>query len=1413
MVNDDFQAKLNPDPLDGQHQTQNQVRQNYYEPDPWVDKTKKKPYIESSGHSTILYTKGKADRSETHAFHSGIGDNDDLMTKKPVSEDIELPFQYGVRLRGKKKHSTMIYPEINFQYGIHFKGDLYKEDNQQEYEHRVDAYPGKSMEFSITQEKPLPTERSWEAELTLQTMIPKKAYGYAVKWEGLYEVNATQNAADLFTSQYGYFMGPGPTGAWVKSGTIVKEIDNRSHFSGIVAKNFYDWENYEAEFDFKPIKATGLRDDPYAKLISNGKIYSMPGVDNDILGFIFKAKQENGKVNDFYIFLWEADIQVVSSWRPKSLNGYNVLTGNISGPYSHEKAEDEYAKYMTSCSLSDLGISNYHSGMSLTSSQLQKWNNFVQNNGWGTKHARVYRVTNGVLQEVSLTPKGSTAGWKQDWWNMNMMNSVKIRMIGRRVKIYTQSYKIGDFDENNYRLVYEFDVAPGFEKGSVGLATFSQAVEFHRIRVAYWEPMSGRIPATGYTLTNHSGTKTIANTGYDYVKNDAKNKAHGKPFEITKIIGEEDPALAGNGSITTNGPDGPIKVSTTNPSNAGQIQEVKLRKSGKTTINPDQKTPLTAKIVFRSIDEIFGSDIQSWLAQHPEYVIENRKLTMIKPSQNDKDWDLEGETLKMWNSAPEIVITKRDFVKKVYAYEGWKKVVFLNEFDGNPWSTYRIEWKEETVNPDYDEIQLVGKWPDGYVMMRTTEWYEGVYPADIKNIGIVTNERDVLVAIPPMPEHYVEPNTREVMYHGHEDVHFLLTQIKPKTTNEVWMGFDSKFNEENTKITTSPINVINGRPIIKTDKINDKVRIHCVPKPRYEPWTSGKYIGYGKVNGKRPYLSNNRGKADMVNVPTNVVFLPKELSNIQGPFIEVDDSRVNYTINPDKTVTFSSNYMDSYVWYTDWYTDWKESTDTYTAKLSEITTIESPIKLNPLDDPYYDASNTIIEKIEAISSNPFVDVWAEQINGSINQYKIHAKVKHATPLPWHPMIHNGYYYFHEKEHYLYAQKIHHIKKLGTDIVNYQVTIHPRPQQGSAIIVRDKEGAVLRKVTFFDENWNLTLENTETFNGNGYSKYYLSYRDIDSSSLKVTVNGKPEFDYIWDPDESSLQFMRRLGFNDVIEVKYKLLYSYMIDMNYDVENDIARITIHDSHDEALLDGLEIIYEGHLTSPFYRAKEAVFNPILNHNHKGFLYVTKQLEQFAKSVTVNVSPNRIGNTGLEKVLVTGIVKDQYDNPIPLKKATIYRDDVKVYEGLTNEAGEIYFYDQPPVPQNMMTCYKIECEGITNICLLNFFVGDKPKRSFIEMKAGKSAIIAGTDDEVVIEFTLRDDDWYVLSGKTVKISYTDTNGNKISETKTTDAQGKVFITLSGLNQQHGVILIRASYDMGEETTENYLYIKVIGG
>uniref|UniRef100_UPI0035715106 PA14 domain-containing protein n=1 Tax=Alicyclobacillus shizuokensis TaxID=392014 RepID=UPI0035715106 len=427
-------------------------------------------------------------------------------------------------------------------------------------------------------------------------------------------------------------------------------------------------------------------------------------------------------------------------------------------------------------------------------------------------------------------------------------------------------------------------------------------------------------------------------------------------------------------------------------------------------------------------------------------------------------------------------------------------------------------------------------------------------------------------------------------------------------------------------------------------------------------------------------------------------------------------------------------------------------------------------------------------------------------------YTVMAQVREATPLPWSPMIHNGYYYFQDKEFYLYANKVH----IVTTPVDNTVLLQPRPQQGSPLIVRDNEGNILRKVTFFDDDWNLTLEYTDEMTGNGGARYFLAYRDIDPNTLKVYVNGEllGPSQYVFDPKKSVVEFMKNLGFSDIIVLKYKLLYSYMVDYNYDVENDVAKLTLHDAYDPALMRDMEIIYEGATDTPFYRASDEVsFNPILNHNHRGFLYITNKLDETAKSIELTVSPDKLPASGTGKCLVTVKVLDKYNNPIQRKDVQIFRDGELVFSGKTNRAGEVYLYEQPAPTPIGVSQYQAVCDGLYNVALLNFYQPNVAKRYFVELKASKAAIQAGVDDTVTITATVRDENWMSVPGVKLTVTYKDTLGRTRTVMPITDAFGQTTITISGEDLAPGAFPVYAIYDMGVEEASNFIFIKVIGG
>lgn len=2192
-----------------------------------------------------------------NAIHSGIGDNDDLFVKRPKQEDVTEDFQYAARLRGKKRHDALIYPEIEFDYDLSYKGQTLEVDNEKEYQFNINGHPEKEIDYCVTENKELPVERLWEARACFEAEVAKynlqyylnyqghtgikdkRTAEYAVDWKAQYKVRDLGDVKDLFTDSSGHFIGyaDGSTG-WKKDGSHVQDVRNRSFFSGVVAKDMYKWDAYEASFTFKPIlnNGEGIFGDTKRYNWSNKSFYNAGKWDDDIVGMIFQAQDRR----NFYMMMWEADERVWMSGRTASdLDGINIT-----------RNDGEFVDRQ------DVAPRNYPDAP--TNSQ---WRKYCDEMGWGRKHYRIYKVTNGVMKRVNVSMKGSGKGWV-----MNNMHRVRVVTTGRNVKIYARTSP----SSSEFKM---FDFNTDWSKGSFGMFNVSQSVEFHSIEVTERKVIQGRIPETGWDKQT-AASKTITTNATKYVKasDSFKNKLPSgiSASSVTMMDIEGDIRKSENGSIDVKGLTSSIVVKakdyTTWKSYSGRIKksgwfsfngigtythaknaqtymrqqtginnlildkltpvvrdkktgyiEIKSMtgaiiahnnsakdagtiysecfiKCGIEEITPDNRTYKTGKLVFADIGEVFRKEDDEFF-KRTDLINKKRKYELLQPVWQDppkkpakeeseagcvieepveedeinleclNEFDFDGKKLVMWSCEFPLETTRKCFTGAVAAFQGWVTFDPLADFNPNNWTTYLLEPAQATIDPAYDEIKWAGRSvytgakPGTKVLIKTTEWYRAIFPADIVNSGLVTDEDTFTAEIPPAPEHFYHPtNTDERMPDKYKKIYFLLDAwdnhpdvqyawaSNPELTTDAVLA--KVKNPPQGEIWTAAVGQTQ-MPLLYTSNINDTLLIMCKEDPRYEPWASGKYIGYGKVNGKRPFYGDRTiggvtvtkaGKADMVNVSTREVYFPENLvmETLQGPFLNIHDHespknpRVEYRLHSDRTlVDFYSDYMDSYIWYTDWHSNWVESENTHSANMRSTTEVPNPLELNPTDPSIsddYNPDNTIIERIEVTNNNPFVKLWINEVKGQqdgllanyykypmtaesyaesfdvigsykewtqnyevkaymdvveiplmhedysvlevklndvivpksnsngwsiteekliklngtaiqvgnlsvkystgtvqnvfllekevgsyrevyvngellepidysiengaltismnrlylhdhvdiqsyelsemydptkreylgeligsqvdfqedvptsdvnpnfqdpyyegtfcfnwgfkspailnppataagfemmsmyreptldfkfnvdmemvypvgapvdisnftgeweqwdedpvktgikdgtwsngpgdwhgppeegysevinlINQdhysgwynpdhiemsdyvvaftaesrttwdndmygmtfrwnpniasgymfqwdaggagingmavyrmtctnpeaigtttkleftrkrlaydptwwdttaqqdasnnpdrvfyphriqvsaignkfdvtidgqlklsfiddmyetgawgpvtrsnpdtyfrdfwmqtfrrvtfqedatfrmpheltvdrpliegeepmiditldptimqtkfesiasahlaannintadvvskeyyitedqnefqvffspvegdetvrpvmsrdgnsllhavvlgqypplddptlgnigtppepdipelvppvspnpndgfsvswngylyapvsgvykfqatvndgfrlwvkdteliqewhvtgepnyfptyessiyleggqwhkiranffdnvgqalvrlrwampendferinpeyltpylgYRLFAQVKEARPLPWNPMIHNGYYYHEEREHYLYADKIVH--KVTPDTF-HEIEISPRPQQGSAIIVRDNEGNSLRKVTFYDEEWNLTLENTETFSGNGYAKYYLNYKGIDRDTIKVKVNGVTlnNYSYIFHEEESAIEFMDVLHATDAVEIKYKLLYSYYVDMNASVEDnlvkeDVAKIQLHSNYDADKMVNMEVIYESAKETPYYKAKEIMFNPLLTHNHTGFLYITEQEEQIVKDIELTLSEKTLSNSGKERVNAIAKIVDSFNNPCPNKVVKIYRDGILVKEEATNSDGEVYLYDTPTPPADLISTYQVICEGIVKEKLLNYYVDNEPERYYLDIVASKQVLMAGVQDTAVIGVTLRDPNWNPAgAGKQVKVTYRDTYNQTRTETHTTDAYGSVIINVSGLNEQHGSMYITFAYDMSFEDTANDLYLKVIGG
>lgn len=1039
-----------------------------------------------------------------NAIHSGIGDNDDLMVKKPQSEDATEEFQYAARLRGKKRHETMIYPELPFEYGISYKGQTLETYNEKEYEFGINAHPEKTIGYRIEETKELPVKRLWEAEACfegkVQRMNMKYAFNwkgkkatpvrnevdYAVAWRATVTSKAISDARDFFTSTQGQFLGYGDSKTWKKhSSGYVYDYSNVGRFSGIIAKQYYKIENYEAEFDFKTVLATNDQ--------------HVGGNDDDIVGLIFKAKDNK----NFYMMLWERDSRVKASWRaPDRLDGFNMLTSGESKWEDRVEADD--------CK----------SSSSMSSSEFSDYSN---NKGWRNKHRRIYKVTNGVMKRVDTTSSSGTPGYSSSvkdlgngkGWDLNELHSLKVNTIGRNVEIYAR-------DNGKWGKIFDFDT--DWEGGSFGLVNVSQSVQFHRISVKEKKTIEGRIPESGYnsstssskslgkaynycigqakskaaalkksdsnidtnsvafyryggllkdkskgTITDSISDKTTiyvkagthteyrdtsgrvpssgwfefdgigdymhATNGAKYIKaNDSR--ASSSDVTISSVTGEvyNDPKYNGKTGIVVASLNGQLIAHNYNAKDTGEIYKKCYIRCGIVEVTPDHRNYQTGLMVFSDIAKVFKDDYEEFFGKK-EWEYKKATYELLKPIKKPSplppekesiagcvveepeetveeevvqclnDFDFDGRKLIMWNCEFPIDVTTKLFEDKVFAYRGWTTFNPLINFTPNKWTTYKLIPIEATIDEKYDEIKWAGrsdyeKAPTGTkVVMRTTEWYKAIFTSDISNTGMVTSELNLTADIPAAPEQFWLPEAEDdqtIDYRMPDHfgvVHYLLDAFTNHPDVVMWFQSNASLTTESAD--KRPESLSNegrvGMPIILTSNDTDKVVIHCKEDPQYFPWSSGKYIGYGVVNGKRPYWGKGSGKADMINVSTEVVFFPDNLvrESLEGPFIDMYDDvspnfpRIKYKLHDEnRLIDFYSDHTDAYVWYTDWYSEWQPSSGQHQATMSEVTEIDQLVSIDPmLASQDFNFDDTTIEKIEIISDNPYVKLWTEESKG------------------------------------------------------------------------------------------------------------------------------------------------------------------------------------------------------------------------------------------------------------------------------------------------------------------------------------------------------------------------------------------------------------------------------------------------
>lgn len=199
-----------------------------------------------------------------------------------------------------------------------------------------------------------------------------------------------------------------------------------------------------------------------------------------------------------------------------------------------------------------------------------------------------------------------------------------------------------------------------------------------------------------------------------------------------------------------------------------------------------------------------------------------------------------------------------------------------------------------------------------------------------------------------------------------------------------------------------------------------------------------------------------------------------------------------------------------------------------------------------------------------------------------------------------------------------------------------------PDYGSPVIVEKADGTGMRKVSFFD----MYTGEYRTFNEElayfdkalGYLELSYPDNDIDQETFKINVEnidgvtyGSP-YSLIGRKLHLSLtDEEKELLDGQYLYVTYQLEDSFTVDFNIGVP-DSFRITLgkHDGQP------VKVVYEGNGFTDERLLTMVEMNPLLNPNHEGFLYITRNDEKVT-SFRVRATPDDLpANGGSESLVV---------------------------------------------------------------------------------------------------------------------------------------------------------------------------------
>ncbi len=229
-----------------------------------------------------------------------------------------------------------------------------------------------------------------------------------------------------------------------------------------------------------------------------------------------------------------------------------------------------------------------------------------------------------------------------------------------------------------------------------------------------------------------------------------------------------------------------------------------------------------------------------------------------------------------------------------------------------------------------------------------------------------------------------------------------------------------------------------------------------------------------------------------------------------------------------------------------------------------------------------------------------------------------------------------------------------------------VVLTPIPQNGTPIVVKNAQGRLLRPVHFRDEKGQPTLYNTEYHVTNETPFLFLQHReheiDIPSLVVYVDIAGDQQWSRMYSARivENRIIFPFTYVEGTAVRIYYRLKDSYTIDYNYDPQNDAARLIVNTPFSPEFKETRELYvkYEVNKDHAYYIAEEVDLNPLRNKLNTGFIYISDQYYPPYR-LDIQMNPTTLYSNKKDRAMIHAYVYDENDNPV-VNERILWESDI---------------------------------------------------------------------------------------------------------------------------------------------------------